>query len=296
MGLSSVSAFIRGSNLVVVRSKRLPKMALTTLTIICSLLYMVSGCIEHDVDYLGDDINACGLKNLNSVYECQAACAANADCKYFTFISPAATRADLSSRIGECCLKNGMGQRKDGSDGTDWATGLQSGPAVCCVENNIDYLGDDINGCTLIVDSASECQAACAENDACSYFTYISQAFTRDPNWRKKCCLKNGQGERKVEADWSTGLQSGPKQCCVENNIDYLGDDINDCTLIVDSASECQAACAENDACSYFTYISQAFTRDPNWRKKCCLKNGQGERKDDAAWSFGLQSGPAICE
>merc|ERR1712141_22315 len=179
-----------------------------------------SGCLETNVDYLGGDINGCGITKASAA-ECQNTCQATPGCTHFTFITSEFTRD--TARIGQCCLKNGMGERKTDQP---FATGLTSGPVSCCLETNVDYLGDDINGCGATKASALECKNACKATTGCTHFTFITSAFTRDTARIGQCCLKDGPGTRRVDQPFATGLTSGPVSCCLETNVDYLGSDM----------------------------------------------------------------------
>merc|ERR1712141_2903 len=160
-----------------------------------------------------------------------------------------------------------------------------------CLETNVDYLGDDINGCGITKASAAGCQNTCQATAGCTHFTFITSEFTRDTNRIGQCCLKNGMGERKTDAPFATGLTSGPVSCCLETNVDYAGADINGCGDTKNSALECKNACKATKGCTHFTFITSAFTRDIGRIGQCCLKNGPGTRRVDQPFATGLTSG-----
>merc|ERR1719394_2413326 len=138
-------------------------------------------CFEVNVDYLGDDINGCGIKNVESAYHCQAECQALSGCTHFTYVSDAFIRD--ANFVGSCCLKNGKGTVVKGEYDGDatFATGLISGPATCRfvrvheesegVATNCPHLGGgSVNG------GLEGCKTLCLETENCNAFNYKNDA------------------------------------------------------------------------------------------------------------------------
>jgi len=118
-------------------------------------------CILQNTDYLGADINGCGLTGINSAEECQSHCQSNDQCTHFTFISQAFTRAP--SRQGQCCLKNGMGEFRNDEP---FATGLESGPRECpCAQSLRPFQSNTLNGVILFGGWRTEAQLESMSED-----------------------------------------------------------------------------------------------------------------------------------
>jgi len=79
---------------------------------------------------------------------------------------------------------------------------------------------------------------------------------------------------------------------CYAFDVDYWGNDLNNCGMKTDTAQECQNACAQDDGCVEFTWIGIALADDDNNINKCCLKSAAYDNKQS---SPGLVSGPKTC-
>ena len=72
--------------------------------------------------------------------------------------------------------------------------------ALNCFNINVDYAGNDLR--RAIVDSASNCQKLCSEEEKCEFFTWATQ--------KKTCYLKHSNRGQKPTR---TSTTSGPKSC-----------------------------------------------------------------------------------
>ena len=176
-----------------------------------------------------------------------------------------------------------------------------------CFEEATDYRGQDIR---QINANAEGCQAACAEDPGCEFWTVVKSI--------NKCHLKGAKGET---ISGNEDLVSGPKNCegeyhyvvymwnmigfltrkdikksqiwqtflisskgkCFEEATDYWAHDI--IGIVTETVQACQKACANEPACNVWTYVKSA--------RKCHLKYAQGEVKTGNA---DLVSGPKECE
>ena len=82
---------------------------------------------------------------------------------------------------------------------------------------------------------------------------------------------------------------------CFFVNIDYRGNDLNQCADKTDTAQKCQYLCQKTNDCIQFTWIGKNFrkgTQDPFYNKACCMKNviNTSPVSED-----GVTSGPKYC-
>ena len=75
--------------------------------------------------------------------------------------------------------------------------------------DGFDYMGNDLNNCGTMTESAKECQTSCQNTEGCVQFTWIG--LHSDLTGREKqCCLKNAVNNNPAS---HAGLISGPKFC-----------------------------------------------------------------------------------
>ena len=77
-----------------------------------------------------------------------------------------------------------------------------------CQEVDIDYYGDDINGCGIKTNSWQICSEECRKNSQCLYWTWLPNDFA-NVGRRTQCCLKDAKSGKTSYV----GLISGSKQC-----------------------------------------------------------------------------------
>jgi len=107
------------------------------------------------------------------------------------------------------------------TDSGDYTCGVRDDKAITidaevevkvgCFDRHVLYVGDNINDCELITDTATECQIACQKSADCTHFQMISGKF-RDTKRHGQCCFKKGLIEKVVEENYH-GLISGPATC-----------------------------------------------------------------------------------
>ena len=59
---------------------------------------------------------------------------------------------------------------------------------------------------------------------------------------------------------------------CFIQNMDILGNDLNDCDATTESALECQKKCKDTYFCRGFTWFSRNSELGSTYENKCCLK------------------------
>ena len=77
---------------------------------------------------------------------------------------------------------------------------------IPCFEDDIDYIGRDVNSCVdTLTETPEDCQILCQDDPQCNFFVWIKSSHRR----KNQCCFKN-KIKRKMER---RGMISGPKFC-----------------------------------------------------------------------------------
>ncbi|MBY3150815.1 hypothetical protein HFO56_00030 [Rhizobium laguerreae] len=119
---------------------------------------------------------------------------------------------------------------------------------------NHDVFGNDLN--VFASDTIAECQRSCADNAQCSVFTFNA--------WNKKCFLKAGTGELRLDPRATTGVSSElppPSYRDSEVKMEYYHSYVMSGSRIgprrvSNSRQQCADICWENDACVAFSFAA----------------------------------------
>ena len=77
---------------------------------------------------------------------------------------------------------------------------------IHCFEDNVDFIGRDINSCSeTITKSPEDCQFLCQDDPNCNFFVWIKSTHRK----KNQCCFKQKK-KRKLKRH---GMISGPKYC-----------------------------------------------------------------------------------
>lgn len=157
--------------------------------------------VEHDVDYLGSDIND-GKKNIKGSWqECCSQCEATAGCVSWTYLKDPSV-IGVGRIVGECYLKNkfraGWRRNECCTSGSPLHE-IPTHAATCVSETDVDYLGSDIiEGSKNIQHSPEACCYQCLQTEGCVSWTYVKDPSTLSPGRTVgECHLKN-----KFRAGW----------------------------------------------------------------------------------------------
>ena len=152
-------------------------------------------CEEHDVDYLGNDIQC--LKNSGKSWEgCAKTCNTREKCTHWTW---------LSDMTNTCCIKTSDGGRTEMKGAV---SGSKAKACGICEEMDIDLAGNDIDS-ALDVATWEQCSHICKQRSDCSFWTWVSDDYDIDEDIIHKCHLKNGDSGRTS----TKGLISGNSKC-----------------------------------------------------------------------------------
>lgn len=160
-------------------------------------------CEEEDnILYWGNDIDwPNGTKIMNGsspIAQCANWCGEMDQCKFWTF----------KKSMNQCYLKSGKGKdiriNKDRISGSKFCAEVKNIETADCFDDDMDYPGNDIGGRKNNIETAAKCQALCAGNAECFYFTWTTT---------KRCYLKTQKGTPGLEV----GATSGPKACPAKN-------------------------------------------------------------------------------
>ena len=85
--------------------------------------------------------------------------------------------------------------------------------------------------------------------------------------------------------------------CLVENhchkkNVEFVGNDLNECDVKTGTSEECQRLCQQVVGCFHFTWLSRHY-KDGSKANMCCMKKGVSSPKGLA---YGAISGPKNCK
>ncbi|PFH35764.1 PAN domain-containing protein [Besnoitia besnoiti] len=230
-------------------------------------------CFDLNIDYYGNDVQKVEDGSVATANECQWLCQRQPDCYFWTYLtdrrfcylknfSAAGTRVPQTSAISgpKNCYISGSGD----SSTPDY-----------CFETDVQYVGPALS-ISPIVTSAEDCQAACQSESFCTVFEFYVHTG--------KCVLKNiseAALQDPVTKISIPGITSGPKTCpqplvpsppasrdCFEVGTEYLGHDLAQVNSVLPPAASptaCQAFCAAEATCDYWTYnvsTSQCMLKD----------------------------------
>ncbi|OWZ08595.1 Carbohydrate-binding protein [Phytophthora megakarya] len=129
------------------------------------------------------------------------------------------------------------------------------------VENNVDYLGNDLTN--KFSAAASGCCSICAGTSGCKAYTWSNYGGGT-------CWLKSAKGNTQVtNGVVSATLNGGSTPTCptIEENVDYTGNDI--ANALSGTAEGCCAICRGRSGCNAYTWTNYNTGT-------CWLKSGKG--------------------
>ncbi|TMW65406.1 hypothetical protein Poli38472_008048 [Pythium oligandrum] len=216
--------------------------------------------LENNVDFVGNDM---GNKPSGSADGCCDICRGTQGCVAFTW---------TNQNGGTCWLKN----RRDASASKPGAVSAQvfvNPPAPTCnLENNVDYVGNDLSNVPNATPGG--CCDICKRTIGCRTFTWT------DHNGGT-CWLKSLKGNTvaKTGAISSQVIENPVDTCTIENDVDYVGDDIGSVQNPV--ADLCCSVCKAREGCKAFSWSNyQGGT--------CWLKSGKTTTKSSAGVKSGV--------
>lgn len=200
--------------------------------------------------------------------ECQALCASDVQCNFFSFDGAA------------CHLKGG-----ESAITSSHAEGWVSGNKKCattedlCYENKMNYPSADLPQGKVKASSPEDCRAACYKEPACRLWTY---------EWQNDVCRLKTIDAFLGRTKASYMMSGGRMGCsrCLREGIAYTGRRIE---LLTDLPSEtqCQLLCEAVSDCEFFTFFSDGTN------KRCELMESMGSAAD--ADMRTTMSGPKRC-
>ena len=175
-------------------------------------------CLDDNTDYTGDTLqNPVTTSDAN---ECQLKCEQAQGCNYFSF----------QKSTSQCLFRKTQGTTKPNQP--DFISGPMKCAGGYCFEFSTDYWGNDIRD--FFQATAWGCQKSCQQEQRCQAWTFSKS--------QSNCWLKT-KGTNKKEGNYD--LISGPKNCCIEDGIDYYGSDLKGAVRTVNTPLKCLRACAE---------------------------------------------------
>ena len=247
-------------------------------------------CQENDIDLMGNDIKS--FLNIASWAECAELCKEERGCSHWTWVSQRYT--EDPSIFNKCHLKNS-------DSGRVKTTGLISGGQDCDKTNCHDcinviklYMDPDVCEETDFKVSVFEAGTRTPIQGATVRITDVSADSPQVISNHLVCPTTNIEpcGWKDISTE-----ECGKKGCCSKTescelvDIDLMGNDIK-FIYNVTSWDECAKFCKEESDCSYWTWVSTRFERDPSIHNKCHLKNGDSGR----VATTGLISGGSDCD
>jgi len=196
--------------------------------------------LENGFDYLGNDLSS--VHAISPGYCCDQ-CENYPGCKAFTF---------STYNNGTCWLKSGRGTVNQNRYVTSAVMSTEA-LNVCALENNIDYVGNDIMSMPL--SSALGCCAQCQALPGCRAYTFTTHNGGT-------CWFKSAKGRMyPAPVDAMCGLESG---------VDFVGNDVG--SKAAATAKDCCAICQAWSGCRAFSWKSGT----------CYLKNIKGDTVKNA--------------
>ncbi|XP_065552191.1 coagulation factor XI isoform X2 [Lathamus discolor] len=161
------------------------------------------------------------------------------------------------------------------------------------------FQGEDLT--TVFTPSANYCQVVCTFHPTCLLFTYLPATWTKDPEKRFSCYLKDSETEMLPKVDMEGAISGHSlKQCDVQISdcqMDIFEDQefsgMNITSFFTPDISVCQTICTYFPKCLFFTF----FTREwqiKSQRNLCLLKTSTSGipealiSRENAVSGFGL--------
>jgi hypothetical protein len=207
--------------------------------------------LENGFDYLGNDLSS--VHAISPGYCCDQ-CENYPGCKAFTF---------STYNNGTCWLKSGRGTVNQNRYVTSAVMSTEA-LNVCALENNIDYVGNDIMSMPL--SSALGCCAQCQALPGCRAYTFTTHNGGT-------CWFKSAKGRMVVKAGAvSADIYPAPvdAMCGLESGVDFVGNDVG--SKAAATAKDCCAICQAWSGCRAFSWKSGT----------CYLKNIKGDTVKNA--------------
>jgi hypothetical protein len=132
---------------------------------------------------------------------CQAACAAEPECKAWTYVKPGLQgdqarcwlkETAMPPNSDECCVSGVKGEQGSGAG--------SASPRPRGMERNTNRIGGDYRDFDLVRADPAACQAACAAEAECKAWTYVKPGLQGD---QARCWLKD------------TAMPPNPDECCI---------------------------------------------------------------------------------
>ncbi|GMF45742.1 unnamed protein product [Phytophthora fragariaefolia] len=204
---------------------------------------------ESNVNYNGFDI---GSQQSASSSSCCSICAANANCKAYTW---------TNYNGGTCWLKSAKGNTVAQSGAVSATIGGSSSPASSCstIEENTNYGGADVGNARS--STAEGCCPICKGRTGCNAYTWT--------NYNSGTCwLKSAKGTATTQSGArSAQISSTSSTCTFVSNVDYANNDVGSSPSA--TASGCCAICRAKTGCKVFTWTNYNGGT-------CWLKSAQG--------------------
>ncbi|KAJ8578814.1 hypothetical protein ON010_g388 [Phytophthora cinnamomi] len=208
---------------------------------------------ENNVIYQGSDV---GSQQSASASGCCTICAANSNCKAYTW---------TNYKGGTCWLKSAKGGAVTQSGAVSATLGGSSTSSCSAIEENTNYGGADIGN--ALSSSAEGCCAICKGRTGCNAYTWT--------NYNSGTCwLKSAKGTATSQnGARSAQISSSSSTCTLVNNVDYANNDIGSSRS--STASGCCAICRAKTGCKVFTWTNYNGGT-------CWLKSAQGTKSTSA--------------
>ncbi|MES9878948.1 MAG: PAN domain-containing protein [Candidatus Sedimenticola sp. 1PA] len=240
---------------------------------------------------------------------CEANCAKDPKCKHWTWIKkgalPGVKRDGLQAIcfpiVGEikqpkqnsCCISGSSGIDNASNKTQEGSAPQQTGSSSLL--NDTNFMGSDI-GFHFSIKDPKQCADLCVKNAACKSWTWVkagkgpmgSGEFCaikgEIPSPTKDACCVSGHRPGKggasnagmsAPAPMPTSSSASISSNSVLQNINILGGDIGT-VQNADNSAACDAACRNNPACKFWTWVKPGMLPDiqrPKLAGYCALKN-----------------------
>lgn len=145
------------------------------------------------------------------------------------------------------------------------------------VEENIDYVGNDVGSALGTLD---DCCEKCHSHEECT-------AYSWSEYMGGTCWLKSGKGETvEKEGVMSSTIVKPPPTCDLEHGVDYVDMDIGNAKA--SDVGDCCTLCEKFEGC-------KAFSWNEYEGGTCWFKSGKGETKEDATVISSLVVDDPVC-
>ncbi|KAM6073099.1 coagulation factor XI-like isoform 1-T1 [Theristicus caerulescens] len=170
---------------------------------------------------------------------------------------------------------------------------------VTQIYENTYFQGGDL--ATVFTPSANYCQVVCTYHPTCLLFTYLPEAWTKDPAKRFSCYLKDSDTEMLPKVDMEGAISGHSlKQCDIQISdcqTDIFEDQefsgMNITSFFTPDISVCQTTCTYFPKCLFFTFFTREWQIEAE-RNLCLLKTSTSGipealiSRENAVSGFGL--------